>query len=166
LAVDKNSRERFETYCGMDLGDKKSQVVLLEGDSAEVVEEGKIATTQRGLERSFGGRERMMVIIEAGTLSPWVMECLQGLGHEVVVAEATRAGRLMKGHKTDREDAEALARWGRSDPKLLRPIQHRSREAREALAVIRSRDAAVAARPALINHVCGSVKLAGYRLPS
>jgi transposase len=58
-----------------------------------------------------------------------------------------------------------LARLGRVDPKSLHPIQHRSREVRQDLVVLRARDALVVARTELINATRGLVKSMGKRLP-
>ena len=61
--------------------------------------------------------------------------------------------------KTDRLDAEWLARLGRFDPELA-PIRHRS-ERQHNLAC--ARDALVRTRTLLINHVRGAVKAAAPR---
>jgi transposase len=55
-----------------------------------------------------------------------VSRLLKECGHEVLVANA-RKTRLIyaEGRKTDRIDAEKLARLARLDPKLLAPIEHR-----------------------------------------
>jgi transposase len=68
-------------------------------------------------------------------------------GHEVLVANP----RLMEGskrrkRKSDRIDANKLARLGRVDPQSLYPIRHRSREVRQDLVVLRARDALVSVR--------------------
>jgi transposase len=78
-----------------------------------------------------------------------------------------RQVRLIYGsdRKTDRLDAEALARLARLDPKLLKGIEHRGEEAQQDLAVIRAREALVRTRTSLINHVRGAVKTAGARVP-
>jgi transposase len=68
--------------------------------------------------------------------------------------------------KTDRSDAETLARLGRIDPQLLSPITHRSAEAQSDLATIRARNTLVCSRTLLINHVRGAVKSTGTRLPA
>jgi transposase len=67
--------------------------------------------------------------------------------------------------KRDPVDAETLARLGRVDPKLLFPIQHRSQKAQVHLGVIRTREAVVRARTALVNRVRGAVKSLGGRIP-
>ena len=78
--------------------------------------------------------------------------------------------RLMDGskrrkRKNDRIDANKLARLGRVDPESLYPIQHRSREVRQDLVMLRARDALVAARTEIINTTRGLVKSMGTRLP-
>jgi transposase len=84
---------------------------------------------------------------------------LKSCGHEVIVANAQEVSKLCRrGSKTDRMDAEQLARLARSDPKLLRPIQHRSEQSQADLAVLRARDVLVAARTRLVNHVRGTLK--------
>ena len=78
--------------------------------------------------------------------------------------------RLMDGskrrkRKNDRMDANKLARLGRVDPESLYPIQHRSREVRQDLVMLRARDALVAVRTEIINTTRGLVKSMGTRLP-
>jgi transposase len=51
------------------------------------------------------------------------------------------------------------------DPKLLYPLKHRGEEYQAHLALIRSREALVSARTQLVNHVRGTVKSFGARLP-
>jgi len=91
-------------------------------------------------------------VFEVGTHSPWVQEVIGGCGHEVLVANPWMMdGSIRRKRKNDRIDANKLARLGRVDPQSLHPIRHRSREVRQDLAVLRARDALVAARTELIN---------------
>jgi transposase len=87
------------------------------------------------------------------------------LGH-LVRAANPRKVRLIYSNplKSDRVDAEWLARLVRFDAKLLSPIHHRSAEAQNDLAVLRSRDVLVRTRTGLVSHVRGLVKAAGARL--
>jgi transposase len=79
--------------------------------------------------------------LEVGTHSPWVSRLLDRLGHEVIVANARHVRMIYDGdRKSDRLDAEALARLARLDPTLLHGIEHRSEEAHQDLAVIRARE--------------------------
>jgi len=63
--------------------------------------------------------------------------------------------------KSDRIDANKLARLGWVDPQSLYPIRHRSREVRRDLVVLRARDALVSVRTELINTTRGLVKSMG-----
>ena len=91
---------------------------------------------------------------------------LEECGHEVLVANARKVRLIYgKGRKTDKLDAESLARLARVDPKLLYPLKHRGEGSQAHLALIRSREALVGSRTQLINHVRGAVKSFGHRLP-
>jgi transposase len=150
---------------GVDLGDQWSHYCIL-GLEGETLAEGQLRTTQEDIAEFFQALNAARVVFEVGTHSPWVQEVICGCGHEVLVANP----RLMEGskrrkRKNDRIDANKLARLGRVDPKSLHPIQHRSREVRQDLVVLRARDALVAARTELINATRGLVKSMGTRLP-
>ena len=126
--------------------------LLHSGSGGETLAEGQLRTTQEDIAEFFQALNAARVVFEVGTHSPWVQEVICGCGHEVLVANP----RLMEGskrrkRKNDRIDANKLARLGRVDPKSLHPIQHRSREVRQDLVVLRARDALVAARTELIN---------------
>src|SRR5215212_4219883 len=151
---------------GLDLGDKYSYLCLIDTDSGKVVEEGRLRTTPEAFRRRFDSEQRMRVAIEVGTHSPWVSRVLKECGHEVLVANP-RKTRLIygQGRKTDRLDAEKLARLARVDPKLLWPLEHRGEASQAHLALIRSREVVVRSRAQLINHVRGTVKSFGARLP-
>jgi transposase len=130
-----------------------------------VIEEGRVATTERGLTQRFGNMAAGRVALEVGTHSPWVQRLLAGLGHEVLVANPRKLRLIYKSEsKDDRLDAERLARLARVDPRLLHPIRHRDVGSQEALAVLRSRQALVSARTQLVNHIRGAVKSYGARL--
>jgi transposase len=131
-----------------------------------VVEEARIPTTEPAVRRWFARIEGARVALEVGTHSRWVSRVLEDLGHEVIVANARKVRLIYGGdHKTDRLDAEALARLARLDPALLHGIEHRGEQAHQDLAVIRAREALIRTRTRLINHVRGGVKSAGGRLP-
>jgi transposase len=151
---------------GLDLGDRFTQLCALDA-RGQILATERLRTTPAALERHFAGHPRSRLVLEVGTHSPWVSRVLQRLGHEVLVANA-RQLRLIYGsdRKSDRVDAETLARLGRLDPALLKPIHHRGAEAQADLAQLRARDALVRTRTLLINHVRGAVKAWGARLPA
>ena len=151
---------------GLDLGDKYSYLCLLDTQSGEVIEEGRLCTTPKAFERRFSGCEPMRIAIETGTHSPWVSRLLERFGHQVLVANARKLKLIYaEGRKNDKLDAENLARLARLDPKLLAPLQHRGESSQAHLAIVRSREALIEARAKLINHVRGTVKSFGARLP-
>jgi transposase len=158
---------KVEVAVGLDVSDKWTTVCAVGMESGETLEEGRVRTREDALRERFGGDRRVRIALEVGPHSPWMSRVLEELGHEVLVANASKVA-LIYGHsrKRDRVDAESLARLARMDPKLLHPIRHRSQSAQEDLAVIRSRDLLVQSRTGLINHVRGSVKAVGRRLPS
>jgi transposase len=160
------SKGRPKITAGVDIGDKYSYLCLIDQESGEVVEEGRLRTTPEALRRRFGSEQPMRIAIEAGTHSPWVSRVLEECGHEVLVANARKL-RLIYANKrkTDEVDAENLARLARLDPKLLYPLKHRGEDSQAHMAIIRSRQALVGARTQLVNHVRGAVKSFGARLP-
>ncbi len=156
-----------EYYIGIDLGDKRSHYCFLDKNTNNVAADS-LATTPTDFELHFKAIPRSRIAIEVGTHSPWVSSLLEGIGHEVYVANPrkTEGGKRKNRRKNDRLDAETLARQVKSDPKLLYPIRHRGEKARNALVLLRARQAVVDARTKLICGVRGLIKSAGYRLPS
>ncbi len=153
-----------DVTAGIDLGDRRSHVCLIDTRSGEVVEESRVPTTPKGFERRFSGCRPVRIAIEAGTHSPWVSRLLEACGHEVLVANARKLELIYGGgRKNDRLDAENLARLARLDPRLLSPIEHRGKAAQAHLAIVRSREALVGTRTKLVNHVRGAVKSFGAR---
>ncbi len=137
---------------GIDIGDRYSHLCLLDTDSGEVIEEGRIPTNTKAFERRFAEAEPMRIAIEAGTHSPWISRLLEECGHELLVANARKVRLIYgEGRKNDKIDAEKLARLARVDPKLLAPVKHRGETSQAHLALIRSRDALVSTRTKLVN---------------
>ena len=158
--------EHSTVTIGMDLGDKRSHLYVLDNLTGEEVEQGSIPTSKASIRKWFSRRERATVVIEVGSDSGWVSRLLAELGHEVLIADPRRVRRLAgKDDKDDELDAEFLARIGRMDRKLLKPIKLRNEDTQVALGLIRSRDNLVLARTQLVNHVRGMVKTVGVRLP-
>jgi transposase len=150
---------------GVDLGDRSSQCCVLD-TQGEVLEESALPTTQAAFRRWFAGKDSARVILEAGTHSHWTSRLLTELGHEVIVANP-RMLRFIYGSdsKNDKADAAYLARVGRLDPALLKPVMHRSEVSQADRALIRARDALVRSRSSLVTHARAMVKVFGARLP-
>lgn len=150
---------------GLDLGDKKSRALVMDAEGNTVHEE-TLPTTSSALQGFFSRYPGARVALEVGTHSPWISRLLQGLGLEVIVANARKVRLISHNErKTDRMDAELLARLARVDPALLYPVRHRGATAQADLALLHARDALVRNRTRLINHVRGAVKSLGARLP-
>jgi transposase len=81
---------------GLDLADKYSYLCLIDQQSGEVMEEGRLRTTPEAFRRRFASEQPMRIAIEAGTHSPWASRVLEECGHEVLVANA-RTLRLVYG---------------------------------------------------------------------
>lgn len=133
---------------GLDQGDRSSSYCVL-NEAGEIVLEHKLVTTPEAMKQVFGSMPGSRIAMETGTHSPWVSRLLAELGHEVIVAHASKV-RLIgeSSRKDDRMDPRTLARLARIDPQLLSPVQHRSAQAQIDLTVIRARTGLVSARTA------------------
>jgi transposase len=151
---------------GLDLGDRTTHFALLDA-RAQVVERGRVTTTRAAVQRQFAKLAPSRVVLEVSTHSPWVSAVFRELGHSVIVANPRSVKAVSSGaRKSDRIDAELLARLGRADPELLHPVEHRGERARHDLALLRARDSLVRVRSSLISSARGLVKAAGSRLPA
>jgi hypothetical protein len=60
------SKERPKVTAGLDLGDKYSYLCLIETESGEVIEEGRLRTTPEDFRRRFASEQPIRIAIEAG----------------------------------------------------------------------------------------------------
>jgi len=149
---------------GMDMGDRKHSICVLDHEG-EVISRNTVSNTAVALRKCFKSQEPALFAIEAGTHSAWVSRVLEGLGHAVLVGNPRKLRAIWgSNEKSDVRDAEMLARIARADPKLLYPIQHRSREAQFDLLNIKARDLLVKTRKMQIAHVRCVVKSFGERI--
>jgi transposase len=91
----------------LDLGDKYSYLCLLDTDSGEVMEEGRLRNTPEAFRRRFASERPLRIALEAGTHSPWASRVLEECGHEVLVANARIANLVhpLRGGETARKIA-------------------------------------------------------------
>lgn len=158
--------ERAWLDIGLDLGDRFSEGRVLDGEG-EVVEAFRVRTTEPALRSRLASFAPSRVVLEVGTHSPWVSRTATSLGHEMIVANPRRVRLIAENDsKSDGVDAELLARLGRVDPSLLKPIVHRGEQAQRDRILIQTRDGFVRARTPLINAVRGFGKTLGKRAPS
>jgi len=151
---------------GIDLSDRSGQFYALDGEGKKIAE-GTMVLRSAELEEWARAIAPTVMVIEAGTHSPWVSRLLARCGHEVIVANPVKVALITKNdNKSDAVDAELLARLGRFDRELLFPIQHRGEQAQIDLQMIRTREIVVQVRTKLIGHVRGAIKSFGERLRS
>src|SRR6266545_4373766 len=151
-------------HIGIDVHKKESQICIL-AEGGERLER-RVPTQGRRFAEELGARPHARILIESATESEWVARCLEGLGHEVVVADPNFApmyAQRSRQVKTDRRDARALAEacvlgaYHRSH-RLSDGQRHvRARlTVREALVRTRTRDIAVVAVAAASTRLAGS----------
>jgi transposase len=155
----------LEETIGLDLSDRSGLFVVV-NEAGRVVQEGKVMLTVPHVREVFGSRQPCRIALEVGSHSPWLSRELERLGYEVIVANARQVGLIARSQKkTDRVDAETLARAARFDPQLLKPIRHRGEQAQADLALLRARRALLESRTRLVISARGMVKAVGGRLP-
>jgi len=152
-------------HIGIDVHKKESQICIV-AEGGELIEQ-RVPTQPRRFAEALGDRPRARIVIEASTESEWVARCLEGLGHEVIVADpnfapmyATRTRKV----KTDRRDARALA-----EACLLgayRPAHRLSDAQRHVRARLTVRDALVRTRARYISLVRALLRQHGWPVPS
>ena len=151
---------------GMDLGDKNDLVCVLDKDGHQMTN-CTIDNTADSLRTFYSKYKGATIAIEAGTHSPWISRLLSSLGCNVLVGNPRKLRVIWDStDKSDVRDAEMLARIARFDPDLLYPVTHRGKQAQIDLELLQGRDILVKNRSSIINHVRGSVKSLGGRLPS
>jgi hypothetical protein len=65
------SKEWTKMTVGLDLGDRYSYLFVLDNESGQMIEEGRLRTIPDDLRRRFDSAERMKIAIEVGTHSTW-----------------------------------------------------------------------------------------------
>ncbi|HLH16229.1 MAG TPA: IS110 family transposase [Bryobacteraceae bacterium] len=160
----RDGKELFASYMGIDLGDKHCEVCVLD-QQGEFVKALRLPMKAADLERYLVRIGRSRVAIEAGGQSRWVAEVIERCGHQVFVSNTRKVGYIHQSDdKNDPGDAYKLAELVYFKPRLLHPIQHRSQQAQSDLSWIRAREVLVQARTEVVNAVRGMSKAFGGRL--
>jgi transposase len=158
----KEQKKSSHVTVGLDLGDRRHRFCVLDG-AGGMVEEGSVGNDRvslGGLSCRYPGA---LMVVEAGCHSPWVSRYLEEQGCRVLVANPRKLRAIYQNErKSDRRDAQMLARIGRLDPALLYPVRHGTAEAQEDLLRLKLRDSLVRARVAVINSVGFTLKSLGY----
>ncbi len=159
-----------ELTIGMDLGNKKHEICILDTISGNITEVFSVLNDINSIENYFGEfstPSKVKIAIEAGTHSPWIYHLLRDMGFTVLVGNPRKLRAIWQtDYKSDKRDAEMLARIARFDTKLLHPIKHRNMEAHKDLNIIKCRDGLVGCRTNLVNTVRGLLKSQGISVPS
>ena len=118
-------------YGAIDLHMRYSQIRIVD-EHGGVMCDRRVGTTRERLTTAFAGFGAVRILVETGTESEWVAQALEGVGHEVVVADPNYApmyGERTRKVKTDRRDVAALADANRRG--WYRPAHRTSPEQRE-----------------------------------
>lgn len=153
-------------YGAIDLHLRRSQIRILD-EAEQVVLDRRVDTTREALTGVFGGRPRMRVLVESSTESEWVAQHLEGLGHEVLVADPNYLpmyGSRSRNVKTDKRDVAALALACRRG--IYRAAHRASAAARTLRQTLRVRRQLVQMRSGLINLLRAVLRQEGMRLPT
>lgn len=150
---------------GVDLHKRESQLCTLAPDGS--VTEQRIVTSRERFTAVFGDRAPARILLEASTKSEWVAQCLEALGHDVIVADpnyapmyATRSRRV----KTDKRDARTLAEALRIG--AYRPAHRMSATRQHVRAELAVREALVRTRTRYIAIAKAFARREGLRVPS
>jgi transposase len=150
-------------HIGMDLGKNNSQLAILTEDG-EVIDL-RVRTERHRLVDFFGRRPAAKILVEASTESEWVARCLEGLGHEVIVADPNYApmyAQRTRRVKTDRRDARALAQACKLG--TYRPAHRTSDQRQQLRALLGVREAMVRTRARWITHMQALLRREGVRV--
>ena len=153
-------------YGAIDLHLRRSQIRILDPEE-RVVLDRRIDTTRADLDRLFAGRARMRLLLESSTESEWVAQHLEGLGHEVIVADPNYLpmyGSRSRKVKTDKRDVAALAIACRRG--LYRGAHRVAASTRTLRQTLRVRRQLVQMRSGLISLLRSTLRQQGLRLPS
>ncbi len=153
-------------YGAIDLHKRRSQIRIVREDGSVVLDR-KVDTSRADLDRVFAGRPRLRVLLESGTESEWVAQHLEGLGHEVIVADPNYApmyGSRSRKVKTDKRDAAALAEACRTG--MFRRAHRASAAARELRRTMRIRSQLVQQRSGVVTLLRSLLRQEGIPLAS
>jgi len=153
-------------YIGIDVHQRESQVCIID-ERGQVLIERRVRTSHERFAALLGARAGARVLLEASTESEWVAHAVEGLGHEVIVADpnfapmyASRSRRV----KTDRRDARTLADACRLG--AYRPAHRTSAAQRTVRAQLAVREALVRTRTRYISVIRAVLRRDGVRVPS
>lgn len=153
-------------YAGLDVSLAETSVCVVDADGT-IVKEGKAASEPEAIARWLRelGLPLARVGLETGALAGWLAEEMTQLGVPDVIcmdARHARAAMVAMTHKTDRNDARALAQMLRTG--WFRQVHVKTRATMELRTLLTSRRTLVLKIGDLENQVRGSLHLFGIKL--
>jgi transposase len=151
-------------YGAIDLHTRRSQIRILD-EQGQVVLDRRIDTRMSDFAQVFRARPPMRILLESSTESEWVAQCLEGLGHEVIVADpnfVAMYGDRTRRVKTDRRDAAALAMACRTG--VYRRAHRINAATRMRRQHLRIREQLVRTRTSTVNALRAILRQQGIRL--
>ena len=145
---------------GVDLAKNVIQVSVLSPSNREL---RNSALTRRKFAEFFGRQRRSLVAFEACATSHYWARVAQRHGHEVKILPAKAVFPFRQGHKTDENDALAVAEAARRPNVKLAPIKTIEQQGMQAIQ--RSRELLVHERVSLSNHLRGLLMEFGIVIP-
>ncbi len=149
--------------CGMDVHIRTTTAEVIDTANG-VVERTTIPTRRDALERWLRSTGTMRVVLEASTMSHWVADLVEALGHDVVVVDPNRTSAVAVAggfKKTDGLDAATLA-WLASRGAVV-PSHRPSPEMRGRRRALRMRSRLIRSRGDLARTVRSFVVGQGLR---
>jgi len=157
--------QSIRTTVGVDISDRVSRFCVLDAEG-EVVEQGRLRMTPESARKQMAAWQGATVVFETGTHALWFREEVERAGCRALEANPSQVRLIYGGHtKSDKLDAEKLARLGRVDEQLLKPVHGRSREVQQDLVILKARAQLVETRASLATFLRGVVKPFGIRMP-
>ena len=153
-------------YVGLDVSKEETSICVMNG-SGEVLWSGKASsdpeTLLRALKEAAPCAQR--IVLETGTLSPWLARGLRAHGLPVDVIDARQAHGVMKLqlNKSDASDARLLAEIARTG--FCRPVAVISEAAQKQRMLLKARAHLVRQRRDTENTMRGLLSSLGIRFP-
>lgn len=145
---------------GVDLAKHVIQVSVLSGSNKELQNR---SLTRKGFAEFLARRQRSLVAFEACATAHYWARAAQRHGHEVKIIPVRAVTPFRQGHKTDRNDALAVAEAASRPNVKEAPLKSIDQQGLQAIQ--RSRELLVQERTALANHLRGLLMEFGVVVP-
>lgn len=152
-------------YCGLDLHAKESYLYVIDQRGRRIMSRS-VLTQARCYKEWLSPlvRRKLMVVVEASTMTGWAVEQLRRVGAEVVVVDPCRVRLIAETrHKNNRADARVLAELARTGA-LPPPLTLPSEQARVLRARLTVRRGFVAQRSAILCRAGALLRSVGIRI--